>query len=162
MFSSTLHEDGPATRTRSSRRRQRPVASDSSLQTQPKAKRQRVPLTESNTAPTPTPADADAPPEMFEVKPDPVLAKRERDGIGIENIENLGPRRELSLRSKKPKSGERTSKGDGSIILVGILAEKTRNRTVLMLGQTTNNAFTVSKLPALPDRLRAEPTSKHS
>ncbi|EGS20018.1 putative nuclear pore complex protein [Thermochaetoides thermophila DSM 1495] len=142
MFSSTLHEDGPATRTRSSRRRQRPVASDSSLQTQPKAKRQRVPLTESNTAPTPTPADADAPPEMFEVKPDPVLAKRERDGIGIENIENLGPRRELSLRSKKPKSGERTSKGDGSIIL------------------TTNNAFTVSKLPALPDRLRAEPTSR--
>ena len=135
MFSSTLHEDGPATRTRSSRRRQRPVSSASSLQTQPKAKRQRVPLTESNTAPTPTPApaDADAPPEMFEVKPDPVLAKRERDGIGIENIENLGPRRELSLRSRKPKPGERTNKGDGSIVLVGALPLLDANYSVLML-----------------------------
>ncbi|GAB1316269.1 Non-repetitive/WGA-negative nucleoporin C-terminal-domain-containing protein [Madurella fahalii] len=128
MFSPALHEGGPAKGTRSSRRRQRPAGADASLQ-QPKAKRQRVPLVES------APANPDAAPEMYEVKPEKIdLLGPKRDGI-----ENLAaPRKELSVRSKKQKLGERTSKGDGSIVL------------------TTNNAFTVSKLPALPDRLRAD------
>ncbi|KAK4152117.1 Non-repetitive/WGA-negative nucleoporin C-terminal-domain-containing protein [Chaetomidium leptoderma] len=131
MFSPTLHEGGPAKGTRSSRRRQRP-SPDTSLQ-QPKAKRQRVPLSET------TFANPDVPPEMYEVKADKIdIQSAKRDGI-----ENAGAtRKELSVRSKKPKQGERSSKGDGSIVL------------------TTNNAFTVSKLPALPDRLRADAQSK--
>jgi nuclear pore complex protein Nup133 len=109
MFSPALQEGGPAKGTRSSRRRQRPAGSDASLQQQPKAKRQRVPLSES------TFQNPDAAPEMYEVKPDKIdLLGTKRDGI--ENI--VPPRKELSVRSKKPKLGERTSKGDGSIILV--------------------------------------------
>lgn len=52
---------------------------------------------------------------MYEVKPDNIDLPIKRDGI-----EALGgaPRKELSVRSKKPKPGERASKGDGSIILV--------------------------------------------
>ncbi|KAK3350168.1 Non-repetitive/WGA-negative nucleoporin C-terminal-domain-containing protein [Lasiosphaeria hispida] len=128
MFSPALQEGGPAKGTRSSRRRQRPLSSDATVQ-QPKAKRQRVPLSET------TFVSPDAPPEMYEVKSDKVdLLSIKRDGI-----ENIGaPRKELSVRSKKPKPGERTNKGDGSIVL------------------TQNNAYTVSKLPALPDRLRAD------
>lgn len=108
MFSPTLHEGGPAKGTRSSRRRQRHPSADSSVQ-QPKAKRQRVPLSET------TFANPDSQPDMYEVKPDKIdLHSTKRDGI-----ENAGaPRKELSVRSKKPKPGERTSKGDGSIVLV--------------------------------------------
>ncbi|KAK3295030.1 Non-repetitive/WGA-negative nucleoporin C-terminal-domain-containing protein [Chaetomium fimeti] len=130
MFSPALHEGGPAKGTRSSRRRQR--TSDTTTQ-QPKAKRQRVPLAEAASV------NPDPQPEMYEVKPDKIGAHAtKRDGI-----ENVGAqRKELSVRSKKPKAGERTAKGDGSIVL------------------TTNNAFTVSKLPALPDRLRTDAQSK--
>ncbi|KAK0616247.1 Non-repetitive/WGA-negative nucleoporin C-terminal-domain-containing protein [Immersiella caudata] len=127
MFSPALHE-GPAKGTRSSRRRARPSSSDASVQ-QPRAKRQRVPLSET------TFVKPDAPPEMFEVKADKLdLLNMKRDGIEAISA----PRKELSVRSKKPKPGERASKGDGSVIL------------------TQNNAYTVSKLPALPDRLRAD------
>ncbi len=108
MFSPALHEGGPAKGTRSSRRRQRPLSSDSSAQ-QPKAKRQRVPLSET------TFVNPDAPPEMFDVKSDKIdLLGIKRDGV--ETIS--APRKELSVRSKKPKPGERTSKGDGSVVLV--------------------------------------------
>ncbi|KAL2149135.1 hypothetical protein VTH82DRAFT_8483 [Thermothelomyces myriococcoides] len=128
MFSSALHEGGPAKGTRSSRRRQR--TSEPSSQQQPKAKRQRVPPAE-----TPS-ANPDPQPEMYEVKPDKIdIHATKRDGV--ETVAPLA-RKELSVRSKKPKPGERSAKGDGSIVL------------------TTNNAFTVSKLPALPDRLRAD------
>ncbi|KAK0644488.1 Non-repetitive/WGA-negative nucleoporin C-terminal-domain-containing protein [Cercophora newfieldiana] len=127
MFSPALHE-GPAKGTRSSRRRARPLSSDASIQ-QPKAKRQRVPLSET------TFVNPDAAPEMYEVKPDKLdLHNIKRDGIEAISA----PRKELSVRSKKPKPGERASKGDGSVVL------------------TQNNAYTVSKLPALPDRLRAD------
>ncbi|KAK3995761.1 Non-repetitive/WGA-negative nucleoporin C-terminal-domain-containing protein [Cladorrhinum sp. PSN332] len=130
MFSPTLQEGGPAKGTRSSRRRQRPVSNEHSVH-QPKAKRQRVPLTETSIA------NPDAQPDMFEVKSDKLdLTVAKRDGI--ENVAVSAPRKELSVRSKKPKAGERISKGDGSVVL------------------TTNNAYTVSKLPALPDRLRAD------
>jgi nuclear pore complex protein Nup133 len=108
MFSSASHEGGPAKGTRSSRRRQRPASAESTVQ-QPKAKRQRVPLAET------TFANPDAQPDMYEVKPDKAAVhSTKRDGI-----ENVGaPRKELSVRSKKPKPGERTTKGDGSIVLV--------------------------------------------
>ena len=108
MFSPSLNEGGPAKGTRSSRRRQRPLSSDASVQ-QPKAKRQRVPLSEA------TFVNPDAPPEMFEVKPDNIdVLGRKRDGV--EAI--TAPRKELSVRSKKPKAGERAGKGDGSVTLV--------------------------------------------
>jgi nuclear pore complex protein Nup133 len=107
MFS-PLQEGGPAKGTRSSRRRQRPLSSDASVQ-QPKAKRQRLPLVET------TYVNPEAPPEMFEVKSDTI----DLHGIKRDGIENaVVPRKELSVRSKKPKVGERTSKGDGSITLV--------------------------------------------
>lgn len=132
MFSPVLQEGGPAKGTRSSRRRQRPLSAENSVQ-QPKAKRQRVPLSDA------TFQNHDASPEMFEVKPDQIdILGAKRDGV-----ENIGmPRKELSVRSKKQKTGERANKGDGSIVL------------------TTNNAYTVSKLPALPDRLRTDAQSR--
>ncbi|OAA53242.1 nuclear pore complex subunit [Niveomyces insectorum RCEF 264] len=130
MFSS--HEGGPATATRS-RRRQRPVSSENLTQ-QPKAKRQRLPLTEQ------TFVNPDAPPEMFQVKSDKVAVLNvKRDGIeSPPQMTAAAPIKELSVRSKKTKAGERTSKGDGSAILA------------------SNNAYTVSKLPAFPDRLRTD------
>ncbi|KJR81017.1 nuclear pore complex protein Nup133 [Sporothrix schenckii 1099-18] len=156
MFSP--HEGGPATATRS-RRRQRPVSSDSLAQ-QPKAKRQRLPLTEQ------TFVNPDAVPEMFQVKADKVaMLSARRDGVENHGNNNnvppattpasstsaaaaavstpttsaSAPKKELSVRSKKTKAGERISKGDGSVVLA------------------SNNAYTVSKLPALPDRLRTDP-----
>lgn len=108
MFSSALHEGGPAKGTRSSRRRQR--TSEPSSQQQPKAKRQRVPPAE-----TPS-ANPDPQPEMYEVKPDKIdIHATKRDGV--ETVAPLA-RKELSVRSKKPKPGERSAKGDGSIVLV--------------------------------------------
>jgi len=100
----------------------------------------------------------DAPPEMFEVKSDKIdVLTIKRDGIEAVSA----PRKELSVRSKKPKPGERASKGDGSIILVCrhllFIDAALANHHRL---QTQNNAYTVSKLPALPDRLRADPQSK--
>jgi hypothetical protein len=116
MFSPALQESGPAKGTRSSRRRQRPSSSDSLVQ-QPKAKRQRVPLTES------TFVNPDAPPEMYQVRPEKLeLLSIKRDGI--ENAS--APRKELSVRSKRQKAGERVSKGDGSIVLVGLSSPSLR------------------------------------
>ncbi|KAL1903283.1 hypothetical protein Sste5346_000568 [Sporothrix stenoceras] len=154
MFSP--HEGGPATATRS-RRRQRPVSSDSLAQ-QPKAKRQRLPLTEQ------TFVNPDVPPEMFQVKADKVaMLSARRDGVENHTTQQnsngsassaaatasaststpktsaSAPKKELSVRSKKTKAGERISKGDGSVVLA------------------SNNAYIVSKLPALPDRLRTDP-----
>ncbi len=103
------HEGGPATATRS-RRRQRPASSDSLIQQQPKAKRQRLPLTEQ------TFVNPEAAPEMFEVKSDKVAMLSVKHD-GIENAR--APKKEpLAVRSKKPKPGERISKGDGSVVLV--------------------------------------------
>ncbi|GJC98095.1 hypothetical protein ColKHC_06921 [Colletotrichum higginsianum] len=135
MFSPSMSEGGPATATRS-RRRQRP-ASNESLAQQPKAKRQRVPLTE-QTFVNPD-VSARTGPDMYEVKADKVATLDVRqDGIENQNPITPTPRKELSVRAKKPKGGDRPTKGDGSVVL------------------TTNNAYTVSKLPALPDRIRAD------
>lgn len=130
MFSP--HEGGPATATRS-RRRQRPISSDTLLQ-QPKAKRQRLPLTEQ------TITNPDVPTEMFQVKSDKAaMLSAKRNGIeNAAQISQPAPKKELSVRSKKPKAGERISKGDGSVVLA------------------SNGAYTVSKLPALPEKLRAD------
>ncbi|EFQ28308.1 hypothetical protein CGRA01v4_11943 [Colletotrichum graminicola] len=139
MFSPSMNEGGPATATRS-RRRQRPASHESVTQ-QPKAKRQRVPLTE-QTFVNPE-VSAPTGPEMYEVKSDKVATLDVRqDGIENQNPITPTPRKELSVRAKKPKGGDRPTKGDGSVIL------------------TTNNAYTVSKLPALPDRIRADTSAQ--
>jgi hypothetical protein len=110
MFSPAVKEAvGPAGGTRS-RRRQRPKSTDSLVQP-PKAKRQRLPLTEA-TFVNPEPR-----PEMFEVKADKV-AMLEVKQDGLENMPP--PRKELSVRAKKPKASERAGKGDGSVVLVSV------------------------------------------
>lgn len=111
MFSAVLNEDGPARGTRSSRRRQRPLSSDSLQQQQPKAKRQRVPLSEA------TFVNPEAQPEMYEVKADKVEYPAKRDGFEPA-ANHTAPRKELTVRSKKAKAADRVSKGDGSVVLV--------------------------------------------
>ena len=108
MFSAVVSEGGPATATRS-RRRQRPLSSESLAQ-QPKAKRQRVPLTEQ------TFVNPDAAPEMFEVKANKVATLDVRQD-GIENF-SVVPKKDLQVRAKKPKAADRPAKGDGSTLLV--------------------------------------------
>lgn len=119
MFSpSQNNTSGPAMATRS-RRRQRPASADNSLNQQPKAKRQRVPLTESAYTNPELPSKSQ--PEMHEVKHDKV-ARLPFKPDGLEN--NAPPsatrslRREVAVRSKKPKQGERSTKSDGSVELV--------------------------------------------
>ncbi|PTD02710.1 Nucleoporin [Fusarium culmorum] len=136
MFSPSIAQGGPATATRS-RRRQRPVSSERTTQ-QPKAKRQRLPLTEQ------TFVNPDNQQEMVEVKTDAKVATRPTKNKN-KNIEPppepASPvlRKELNVRVKKPKHGDRAAnKGDGSLVL------------------TSTNAYTVSKLPALPDRIRSD------
>lgn len=98
-----------------SRRRQRNPSADNSLTQQPKAKRQRVPLSESTYT---NPEVQNTQPEMLEVKHD----KTARLPSKPDGLENATPtrtlRREVAVRSKKPKQGERTSKSDGSVELV--------------------------------------------
>lgn len=116
MFSPSTREGGPATATRS-RRRQRPLSQENIVQ-QPKAKRQRLPLTEQTFVnPEVPPAGQDS----IEVRPSrsPVV----EPAPAPENIENQHPtptRKDLNVRTKKPKHGDRAAnKGDGSVVLVG-------------------------------------------
>jgi hypothetical protein len=91
--------------TRSSRRRQRPLSSESSV-SQPKAKRQRSVLSEQ------TFLAPDTPPEMQEIK----VAKAGGTISRREHTRNPQiPRRELAVRGKKAKLSEPS---DGSVVLV--------------------------------------------
>ncbi|KJZ78729.1 hypothetical protein HIM_02120 [Hirsutella minnesotensis 3608] len=130
MFSPSIADGGPATATRS-RRRQRPKSSESLVQ-QPKAKRQRVPLTE-QTFVNPEPQ-----PEMVEYKAEKIATLGPKHAAPLEDSHHT-PHKELSVRTKKSKHGDRAAnKGDGSLVLA------------------STNAFTASKLPALPDRIRSD------
>lgn len=99
-----------------SRRRQRNPSADNTLTQQPKAKRQRIPLADSTFT---NPEVQNAQPEMLEVKNDKV-ARLPSQPDGLENAtpNTRSLRREVTVRSKKPKQGERTSKSDGSVELV--------------------------------------------
>lgn len=99
-----------------SRRRQRNPSADNTLTQQPKAKRQRIPLADSTFT---NPEVQNAQPEMLEVKNDKV-ARLPSQPDGLENATPTARtlRREVTVRSKKPKQGERTSKSDGSVELV--------------------------------------------
>ncbi|KAH9885213.1 Nup133 N terminal like-domain-containing protein [Xylariomycetidae sp. FL2044] len=114
------------------RRRQRPLSSDNSIQ-QPKAKRQRPTLSDD------TFLNPLQPSENYEVKSArSSLGDPQQDGIQPSST----PKQELSVRSKKSRTADRHSKGDGSTLL------------------STNTAFDVRKLPALPDRLKLDATSR--
>ncbi|CAJ2503119.1 Uu.00g105130.m01.CDS01, partial [Anthostomella pinea] len=139
MFAPALnngsHNGTPAPATTRGRRRQRPLSSDNSAQ-QPKAKRQRHdrPTVTDQTYVDPNPA-----PETYEVKSArPSIVEVKQDGIE----EPPAPKQDLSVRPKKSRPHDRFSKGDGSTLL------------------STNTAFDVRKLPALPDRLRLDATSR--
>ncbi|KAI1630624.1 Nup133 N terminal like-domain-containing protein [Biscogniauxia mediterranea] len=125
----------PTGMTTRGRRRQRPLSAENTGQ-QPKAKRtryERSNATEQNHA-EPQPA-----PETYEVKSTrSSMVELKQDGIE----EPVLPKRELSVRSKKARTGDRFSKGDGSTLL------------------STNTAFDVRKLPALPERLKLDATSR--
>ncbi|KAI1501454.1 Nup133 N terminal like-domain-containing protein [Biscogniauxia marginata] len=139
MFAPALNNSTPngtptATTTRG-RRRQRPLSAENTAQ-QPKAKRTRYerPNLAEQTYAEPQPA-----PETYEVKSTrSSMVELKQDGIEGP----AAPKRELSVRSKKARPGDRISKGDGSILL------------------STNTAFDVRKLPALPDRLKLDATSR--
>lgn len=127
----SIRGDAPSMGTRS-RRRQRPLSTDN-LHVQPKAKRQRVPLSEQVSVNPGVSA-----PDNFEVKSNRMaMLETKQDGFEVENATPV-PKKDITVRSKKHKASERTAKGDGSFVL------------------TSNNAYTVSKLPSLPERLRTD------
>lgn len=106
MFSPSVNQTAaPSGSVRSSRRRQRPLSNEGSI-VQPKAKRQRSALNEQTFLPP------DGTPEMEETKSQKIAK-------GEVSRELTGPRREIAVRGRKPKSGDRGSKGDGTVILVG-------------------------------------------
>lgn len=132
MFSPSNGATANGPTLRASRRRARP-ASNENLQAQPKAKRQRASLNDN------TFADPNGVPETQTTrarKPSTTIARRESNA-------SILPKRELSLRGKKSKPSERVGKGDASSIL------------------SKNDTYTVSRLPALPDRLQAAGIGRH-
>ncbi|KAG5941209.1 hypothetical protein E4U53_007464, partial [Claviceps sorghi] len=134
MFNPSVSEGGPATATRS-RRRQRPRSTDSLAQ-QPKSKRQRLPLSE-QTFQNPDAQAGIAQPGAKSEK-NSVAALESKHDIPVDNL-HADSRKELNIRVKKSKYGDRAAnKVDGSLVL------------------TSTSAFTVSKLPALPDRIRTD------
>ncbi|KAI0455846.1 Non-repetitive/WGA-negative nucleoporin C-terminal-domain-containing protein [Xylaria acuta] len=127
---------GPTGMTTRGRRRQRPSGSDNSLPL-PKSKRLRSdrPQVTDHTFVEPIAA-----PETYEVKSaQPSAVEVKQDGI-----EQPVPaqRQELSVRSKKSRTGDRLHKGDGTTLL------------------SANTAFEVRRLPALPERIKLDTTSR--
>ncbi|KAK6604880.1 hypothetical protein H4I96_05462 [Botrytis cinerea] len=111
---------------RSSRRRPRPHSNENSI-AQPKSKRVRSSYDDQTFAPNGTP-------EMEEAKNNKVATLTRRESPK----EVPSQRREIVVRGKKSKGTDRAGKGDGSVVL------------------TKNDTYTVSKLPALPDQIRAD------
>ncbi|KAI0505977.1 Non-repetitive/WGA-negative nucleoporin C-terminal-domain-containing protein [Xylaria bambusicola] len=126
----------PTSMTTRGRRRQRPLSADNSLPL-PKSKRlrsDRPQVTEQ------TFVDPIAAPENYEVKSaQPSTVGTKQDGI---ERPVATPRQELSVRSKKSRQGDRLHKGDGTTLL------------------STNIAFDVRKLPALPERIKLDISSR--
>lgn len=106
MFSPSLNGPPTTAAAQRSRRRQRPLSNEGSI-VQPKAKRQRSTLSEQTFMPTEEP-------EMEETRSQKIATIHGRDS----SRELQGPRREIVVRGKKPKGSDRSSKGDGSVILV--------------------------------------------
>ncbi|KAI0554598.1 Non-repetitive/WGA-negative nucleoporin C-terminal-domain-containing protein [Xylaria curta] len=133
---SDSQNSAPTGMTTRGRRRQRPSGPDNSLPL-PKSKRLRSDRTQ---AAEQTFVEPIAAPETYEVKSaQPSAVEIKQDGI-----EQPVPsqRQELSVRSKKSRPGDRSHKGDGATLL------------------SANIAFEVRKLPALPERLKLDTTSR--
>lgn len=105
MFSPTINAGAPAP-VRSSRRRPRPRSNENSL-AQPKSKRVRSSYDDQTFAPNGTP-------EMDEARSSKAATLTMRESP--KEVPN--PRREIAVRGKKSKGGERAGKGDGSVVLV--------------------------------------------
>jgi nuclear pore complex protein Nup133 len=114
MFSHSPQTNPPPSSVRSSRRRQRPLSNEGSL-AQPKAKRQRSTLSEQ----TFIPPDADGAPEMQEAKGHRTAALVKHQN----SREAAGPPREIVVRGRSSRSGDRGSKGDGSVVLVSAMLD---------------------------------------
>ncbi|KAK0106968.1 hypothetical protein ONS95_003683 [Cadophora gregata] len=127
MFNTSTNGATPQPTVRNTRRRPRPPSNEGSLSA-PKGKRQR--LNDQTFVPP------GAGPEMEETR-NSMVASLARPGSAGEAI---ALQREIAVRGKKPRSGERITKGDGSSVL------------------TSNDTYTVSKLPALPDLLKTDST----
>ncbi|TQS39349.1 hypothetical protein Golomagni_00129 [Golovinomyces magnicellulatus] len=115
---------------RTSRRRQRPLSSELSF-SEPKSKRRRSAITQKTTLTlgnTPKPLETDE--------------KNVKSTAVVQSKKDVSLERELAVRGKKLRVGDRELKGDGSILL------------------SSNDMYTVAKLPALPDRLKSEPEKK--
>ncbi|KAI2640222.1 Non-repetitive/WGA-negative nucleoporin C-terminal-domain-containing protein [Xylaria nigripes] len=125
-----------STMTTRSRRRQRPSSTDHSLPP-PKSKRLRSDRSQSASQP---PVEPITNPETYEVKSTQSSAtEAKQDGIDVPVVVQ---RQELSVRSKKLRNGDRLHKGDGTTLL------------------STNIGFEVRKLPALPERMKLDATSR--
>lgn len=110
MFS-PLANAAPSTAVRT-RRRRRPLSSEGSI-SQPKAKRQRSVLSDQTfIAPD---ATSEAQHGTTEKATTGQTARAASKHTGL-------PTKDLAVREKKPKAGERGSKGDGSVTLVGHVA----------------------------------------
>lgn len=107
MFSPAVNAGAPAP-VRSSRRRPRPHSNENSL-AQPKSKRVRSSYDDQTFAPNGTP-------EMDEAKSNKVVTLARRESP--REIPNA--RREMAVRGKKSKAGDRAGKGDGSVVLVSL------------------------------------------
>jgi nuclear pore complex protein Nup133 len=107
MFSTSGTNGTPAGTLRTSRRRQRPASNEGSI---PKAKRHRSALNDQTFAPP-----RDGPVEMQEAKSQKVasLAARRESPKPTPVFQ-----KEIAVRGKKQRTGERSSKGDGSLVLV--------------------------------------------
>ncbi|TVY91891.1 Nucleoporin [Lachnellula willkommii] len=124
MFSSAT-TNTPAGSIRTSRRRQRPLSNEGSI-SQPPPKRQRSALNKE----TFVPPDG-RPHEMTETKTSKPVAAL----VKQESREISGPQKQIAVRGKKSRSGDRTNKGDGSIVL------------------TANDTYTVSRIISGPEKL---------
>ncbi|TVY37402.1 Nucleoporin [Lachnellula subtilissima] len=124
MFSSAT-TNIPAASIRTSRRRQRPLSNEGSI-SQPPTKRQRSTLNKE----TFVPPDG-RPLEMTETKTSKPVAALVRQ----ESREISGPQKQIAVRGKKPRTGDRNNKGDGSTVL------------------TANDTYTVSRSISGPEKL---------
>lgn len=134
MFSPAPNGTAPPT-VRTSRRRQRPLSNEGSLSA-PKGKRQR--LNDQTFVPP------GAAPEMEEAKSLMVPALARPGSAG----EPAGLQREIAVRGKKSRSGERSTKGDGSSVLVRCLLLDLGNKanTPMHRPRTTHTLLASSPL----------------
>jgi nuclear pore complex protein Nup133 len=108
--------------------------SSENIAAQPKAKRQRLPLTEATFVnPGVDANEQQQQPAEPDVADEPATRSKTRKASSakprVEDPENhQTPRRELNIRAKKTKHGDRAAnKGDGSLVLVRVFPARSRD-----------------------------------